>query len=149
MSTMLISRRALLFGGAGALGLVALRLGLSTPEDAVVLVLRKRLAHLTLDDAGVRAFAADFTASGKVARSKLRLVAAMSPLYHWLPADENTPNAVRHGEERVVTAYLLSSDFFTNGADETQVVGYQGLFDPWARPVACQNPFARIASDAA
>lgn len=149
MSTPRMSRRAVLFGGVAAIGVVALRLGLSKPEDAVLTVLRKRLSYLKLDDAGLRAFASDFTASGTMARSKLRLIAAMAPLYHWLPTDERAPDAVRHGEERVVTAYLLSSDFFANGADESQVVGYKGLFDPWNTLVACQNPFARLGSDPA
>lgn len=149
MSAKFVSRRGFLFGGAAAVGLVALRLGLTQPEDAVVTVLRKRLSHLKLDEDGLRAFAADFTAAGKMARGKLRLIAALAPLYQWLPADDSTPIAVRHGEERVVSAYLLSSDFFVNGADEQQPVGYLGLFDPWNNPVACQNPFARIATEAA
>ena len=149
MSAKFLSRRTFLFGGAAAVGLAALRLGLTQPEDAVVTVLRKRLSYLKLDEAGLRAFAHDYTAAGKMARGKLRLIAALAPLYRWLPADDSTPTAVRHGEERVVSAYLLSSDFFVNGADEQQPVGYLGLFDPWANPLACQNPFARLGNDAA
>lgn len=140
----LISRRGLLFGVLAALGLAALRLGLSTPESAVGMVLRKRLSYLKLDDVGVTAFAADYTAAGKMARGKLRLVAAMAPFYYWLPASDDTPDAVRHGEERIVTAYLLSSDFFINGADDSRPVGYVGLFDPWTKLSACQNLFARL-----
>ena len=143
MSAMPISRRGLLFGGAAVLGLAALRLGWSHPEDAVTAVLRKRLRHLQLDESGLRDFARDFAASGKMARDKLRLIAALAPLYQWLPSDDSTPAAVRHGEERLVTAFLLSSDFFLNAADERKPVRYLRLFDPWSNPGACQNPFAR------
>lgn len=149
MSKKLISRRGVLLGGAAIVGLVALRLSLTRPEDAVVTVLRKRLSYLKLDDAGVLAFAKDFTAAGVMARNKLRVIAAMAPLYRWLPADDSTPAAVRHGEERIVTAFLLSSDFFRNGADEQKPVTYRHLYDPWAELAACQNPFARRELEAA
>ena len=143
MSAMRITRRGLLFGGAAVLGLAALRLGLSRPEDAVIAVLRKRLSYLQLDEASLGNFARDFAASGKMARGKLRLIAALAPLYQWLPSDDSSPAAVRHGEERLVTAFLLSSDFFVTGADERRPVHYLRLFDPWSNPGACQNPFAR------
>lgn len=139
----MISRRHLLYGGLGIVGLAALRLGLTRPEDAIEIVLRKRLDYLVLEPAGVAAFATDFTAAGAMARGKLRLIAAMAPLYGWLPADETTPNAVRHGEERIVSAYLLSSDFFSSGADTQRPVNYRSLFDPWKSRDACNNTFAR------
>jgi len=144
----MISRRHLLYGGLGIIGLTALRLGLTRPEDAIEIVLRKRLDYLVLEPAGVAAFATDFTAAGVMARGKLRLIAAMAPLYGWLPADETTPNAVRHGEERIVSAYLLSSDFFSSGADTQRPVNYRGLFNPWKSRDACNNTFARREAEA-
>jgi len=39
-----------------------------------------------------------------------------------------------------VTQYLISSDFFKNGADKNRTVNYLGYYDPM---VACNNPFAR------
>ena len=48
---------------------------------------------------------------------------------------------IRHGEERVVSAFLLSSDFFVNGADTSRIVRYLGFYDPLK---ACSNPFARF-----
>lgn len=138
----MISRRGLLFGTLAVVGAAALRLGLSRPEDAVRIVLVKRLSYLKLDPQGLESFASDFVGGGKMARGKLRVIAAMAPLYHWLPASEETPESVRHGEERIVTAYLLSSDFFSGGADQDKVVHYLGLFDPWKKPEACRNVFA-------
>jgi hypothetical protein len=49
-------------------------------------------------------------------------------------------NGIRHGEERIVTKYLLSSDFFSSGADESKTVHYVRLFDALR---GCCNPFAR------
>ncbi len=42
--------------------------------------------------------------------------------------------------EDLFTKFLLSSDFFQNGADESRVVYYQILYDPYLTP--CYNPFA-------
>ena len=51
----MISRRHLLYGGLGIVGLAALRLGRTRPEDAIESVLRKRLDYLVLEPAGVAA----------------------------------------------------------------------------------------------
>jgi len=69
-------------------------------------------------------------------------VAAMEPLYRTLKRGGNTmiDREIRHGEERIATLYLLSSDFFQHGADLTRTIGYLGLYDPY---LACSNPFAR------
>jgi hypothetical protein len=58
-----------------------------------------------------------------------------------LSGDGFIDTAIRHGEERVTTLFLLSSDFFVNGADISRPVSYVGYYDP-AR--ACGNPFARL-----
>ena len=48
-------------------------------------------------------------------------------------------------EERICAAFLMSSDFFTNGADETRPVRYLALYEP--TKVGCTNPFARFDLD--
>ena len=67
----------------------------------------------------------------------------LGPIYRRLDlGDRNSLTAaIRHGEERIVTNYLLSSDFFVNGADESRTVRYLGFYDPLR---ACSNPFARL-----
>lgn len=140
----MIDRRRLL--GAG-LATVAAGLGLRalwvSPADGIVDLLRRRLDYLQLDADGLRRFAADYVASGKTASTKLRIVALISPLYHAAAALGQLPVSLRRGEERIATAYLLSSDFFSGGAREDQPVHYLGLFDPWAQHKACFNPFGR------
>jgi hypothetical protein len=43
----------------------------------------------------------------------------------------------------VYTRYLLSTDFFQHGADESRRIHYVGFFDPSVTP--CSNPLARFA----
>jgi hypothetical protein len=141
----MITRRKLVLGLAGLGGVAAFigwRVGSATQEDAVLTILRKRLDYLQLDEAGVRQFARDFVANTTISGGKLRLIAAFSPVYRRLvfSPDNFLAHATRFGEERVIARYLLSSDFFTNGADETRTVRYVGFFDPMH---ACGNPFAR------
>ena len=42
---------------------------------------------------------------------------------------------------RIVTKFLLSTDFFQNGAKERKVSKYRGYYDPYVS--VCGNPFTR------
>jgi hypothetical protein len=140
-----LKRRNFVLGLAGLGGIGALAgwdIARVTPEDAVVMVLRKRLNYLTLDEAGVWQFARDCVTRMPVSSAKLRIIAAIAPIYSRLPTSPDTyaGSLTRFGEERIVTRYLLSSDFFVGGADEQRVVHYLAYFDALR---ACSNPFAR------
>jgi hypothetical protein len=133
---------------AGAAGFLGWRLVGHSPEEAITAVLRKRLSFLQLDAAGVRQFAADFANNSGISAGKLRLVNALGPIYGRLSLSHHDwlEDNVRHGEEHIVGTYLLSTDFFQNGANEDRVVRYTGLYDPLR---ACNNPFYRQAVPAA
>jgi hypothetical protein len=135
-------RYFLLSGLAAVCGLAGWRYARSTDEAAIVKVLHKRLGYLRLDDAGVRRFARDLAAVHTISSFRLRITDAVGALYTRpsLTANNRFDNVIRHGEDRVVTQYLLSSDFFKNGADETRTVFYVHYYDPM---IACGNPFAR------
>ena len=138
-----MKRRHILLAGFGALcGLAGLRLALSKDESAIVKVVYKRLSYLKLDDAGVRQFAHDVQREHVVSSARLHLLDAAGPLYTdtALTAHNGVNDALHHGEDRITAQYLLSSDFFRNGGDETRTVRYLGYYDP---RVACNNPFAR------
>jgi hypothetical protein len=138
-----MQRRTLLLSGlAAACGLIGWKFARSTDEAAIVKVLHKKLGYLKLDAEGVQRFARDLTASKTVSSARLRIIDAAGPLYTGsrLTADNTLDNGIRHGEDKVVTDFLLSSDFFKNGADQTRTVHYLGLYDPM---IACGNPFAR------
>jgi hypothetical protein len=52
-------------------------------------------------------------------------------------------NSAKSGKvHQLVSAYLLSSDFFQNKMDETRIVKYVGLYDPYTRP--CSHPFSHV-----
>ncbi|MGB5081167.1 MAG: hypothetical protein WBO23_10540 [Burkholderiales bacterium] len=147
----MLRRRQFLVAGlaglAGLTGLVTWRFIRSSDEDAIIAVLRKRLDYLLLDDNGLRAFAGDLVAQKTISGNKLRMLDVAGPVYTQLSfaSYRNAlARALRHGEERIVTLYLLSSDFFPTGADETRTVRYVGYYDPirYPRP-PCSNPFSR------
>jgi len=85
--------------------------------------LRQLLPYLQVDDDGVAQFARDLRAKGQhtlLHRAKAGNVGARE----WL------------GQQ-----FLLSSDFFWNGADVSKIVRYRAYYDPYVQP--CANPFAR------
>jgi hypothetical protein len=139
---MIKRRHVLLTAIAGIAGIVGVRFALSSDEDAILAVLRKRLDYLQLEERGLKAYARDLAASHRIASIRLRWVQMIGPLYTKFDSLGRNPiaHSVRHGEERIVSTYLLSSDFFVNGQDESQIVRYLGFYDPLR---ACANPFAR------
>jgi hypothetical protein len=138
--------RRRMFLGLGAsliAGVLGWRLLRSSDEDAILAILEKRLGYLDKEPQGLRAFARDLADQHSIASRRLRTISMAAPLYRHLALNGNgaLDRSIRHGEERVVSSYLLSSDFFLHGADEKRPVHYLGLYDPLR---ACANPFARI-----
>jgi hypothetical protein len=147
----MLNRRQFLATGIAAVGglggLATWRFIHSSDENAIIAVLRKRLDYLLLDEEGLHAFAKDLLAQEVISRNKLRLLDFTGVIYTRLPMISSNRNAlthaIRHGEERVVSLYLLSSDFFLTGLDESKPVRYYGYYDPMQRPRPCAHPFAR------
>lgn len=149
-----MNRRRAILGGlvlAGVAGVGAWGLGHVGLKAEIVSILRRRLGYLKLDDTGVRAFAKDQTDAAfhkKIPtwnRLRYHLLAAAAPSYKRFFRSADTRSRIVRLEDNLVSTYLLSSDFFLNGADESRTVKYVGYYDP-LRP--CQNPFARPAIDA-
>jgi hypothetical protein len=129
--------------GAGAVG------GWFLSEAEIASAVRRRLPFLHFDDAGLRAFAKDQISS---------LLAKRPTWYRWKyhvrmmlekptaaaswGRTSDTRTRRERMEDNLATLFLLSSDFFTSGADETRVIQYVALYDPMR---ACVNPFARPA----
>ncbi len=136
---MIILALATLGGVAGG------RLAMADARSAIITVLRKRLSYLQLDEAGVQQFATDLAAVQAISAPKLRMIQAVAPLYSRIEftGRHSFAATMRHGEERIVSSYLLATDFFQNGADETKVVRYLKLYDPVRDLDACAAPFSR------
>jgi hypothetical protein len=107
------------------------------------MMVRKRLDYLTLDPEGLEIFARDMAALHVNSKGRLQTLALIGPAYVRFPLSSGHNRfayLLRHGEDRIVSTYLISSDFFVNGMNESRVVRYLGLPDPLR---ACGNPFAR------
>jgi hypothetical protein len=153
-----IDRRKLLLSGLGIAGLAAVSVwgvGAAT-ESHIVAAVRRRLPSLRFDQPGLQAFAKDYM---HFAESYVHAVLDQRPTWVlWKfhartlvqgPADHvglvhETRSRSRRLEEYWATLFLLSSNFFVTGANESRVVRYLGLYDPMR---ACGNPFARPAFD--
>ena len=132
---------ATLIGTAGAL---AWRYDRGTSDEAIAEIVYKRLGYLKLDAGGVRRFAGDFVAQHDLPERRLRAITALWPIYRRLPMNWRTTWADRlnYAEEHICTKYLMSSDFFSNGADFAKPVNYIGFYDAVLR--ACGNPFRQM-----
>lgn len=139
-------RRSFVFSFAGLAALVGVggwRVAKTNQQEAIIDVVRKRLGYLRIDDADLKRFANDLVASHKISPIRLKALAAVSPIYEHLglTGHEGWLETVRHGEERITTSFLLSSDFFKKGANTSLPVRYLGPYDPM---IPCNTPFARL-----
>ncbi|MEN9579517.1 MAG: hypothetical protein RJA70_2526 [Pseudomonadota bacterium] len=128
-------------GAALAAVLVGWRFTESTASQTNVVadLVKKKLSYLELEPEGLRQFASDYAIAMSFRYElKQRLahpVYALTPLLDFMWSMEEPAT-------RAALTYLMSSDFFFNGADEARLVYYVGLYDPSL--VTCSNPFAKF-----
>jgi hypothetical protein len=148
----MIKRRRILLGGLGIAAVAGLGVwgaDIAT-ESEIASSVRRRLGFLKLDEAGLHSFAKDQIAWLLAKRPTwyrikfhIRALVSKPGGASWgLSTDKRTRR--ERMVDSLATKYLLSSDFFLNGADESRTVRYVNLYDPM-RP--CGNPFARPAVD--
>lgn len=112
-------------------------------EDLIVRILRRQLYYLDVDEADLRAYAGDLTArTSLMTSSSTRAFSLVNPVYSIAPESVLDADA-RIGviEDEIVTGFLLSSDFFMNGEDESRPVTYIAYYEPGLVP--CFNPLLR------
>ncbi|HUN91826.1 MAG TPA: hypothetical protein VMU33_07205 [Burkholderiaceae bacterium] len=155
----MITRRRLLVGGLALAGLATAGFftGRVAAQAEIVAILHRRLAFLKLDDADLHAFAKDQIDTLLAKRPtwnrwKYHFHELVSPSSGTqfapqvaLQAGQPAPARSRREqiEDSLVSTFLMSSDFFSQGADESKPVRYQGFYDPMR---ACGNPFARLCT---
>jgi hypothetical protein len=149
----MMNRRRVILGALGSVGVAGIGgwvLGHWGLEKEIGSVIHRRLNFLKLDVEGVRAFAKDQTAAAfnkkipSLARLRYHFLSAGAPSSKRFYRSSDQRSRVARLEDTFVSTYLLSSDFFLNGADESRTVNYVAYYDPMR---ACQNPFARPAVD--
>jgi hypothetical protein len=127
-------RKFLTIAGIGGLvaAITSFKFISTSYEEAAVELIEEELSFLKLDREGVRKFAADYS---KTKNSSYRLTIRGYAFFGVKAAQSGKVN-------QLVSGYLLSTDFFTNGRDETRQVKYVGLYDPYSRP--CSHPFSHV-----
>jgi hypothetical protein len=111
----------------------------------IAAALRRNLGDLIVSPEDVRLFAADHAQRiSRKERLALSLFAPLAPLYVRIEKLARTvaSERLRRFEELVVTKFLLGTDLFASGADESRPLRYTGYPDPYLRP--CGNPIARF-----
>jgi hypothetical protein len=149
----MIQRRRFLLGALGVAGLTGLGIvtfGRPAAESEVVSAVRRRLGFLTLDEAGLHAFAKDQVSALLAKRPswnrlKYHFLSNVAPSFKRYSRSTDTRSRRQRMEDGLASTFLLSSDFFINGADPAVSVQYIAFYDPMR---GCGNPFARPAIDA-
>ena len=143
---MRLRRRRFLLLGAGGAVVIATGYGVARwyrgdPTSVIVALLERRLGYLHVDRTSFHRFATDYVESRKEYKQELARMALFSLPYRYV-----TPypllkqgHSLRRLESNVVSQYLLSTDFFEHGADESRPVVYVEFHDPYS--IACRNPF--------
>jgi hypothetical protein len=143
-----MKRRRFLLGGLGVVAVAAAGIwgvDLAT-ESEIVSGIRRRLGFLHFDDAGLHSFAKDYIRSMLVKRPSwyrwkyhFHTLFSKPPAAQWGISNDKRTRRERL-EDNFATMFLLSSDFFAKGADESRSIQYVSLYDPMR---ACNDPFAR------
>lgn len=125
-------RRFLVIAGGGTLiaALASAKFFATSFEDSTEKLIKRELHFLKLDDDGVAAFVSQY------ARTKDRNYKLILKSYGLLGIDSTRSGKVH----QLVSTYLLSTDFFANDMDESRVIKFVALYDPYLRP--CVHPFA-------
>jgi hypothetical protein len=131
----MMRRRRFLLGGLGLVLLASVGVvgGGFVTEWEIASAVRRRLSRLKLNEAGVRAFANDQIGALLAKRPtwnrlKSRMRAALAtPVVVQYGGSRDTRSKRERIEDYWATAFLLSSDFFANGADESRARPPPGL----------------------
>jgi hypothetical protein len=137
------SRRTIILGSLA--GLVGARLLYKwywgDPRDVIEAILTRRVGHLRVEAKAFSTFATAYLKARAEHEESLRHLSAASLVlqfftpYSWV----GIRHPLRRLENNVVSMFLLSTDFFQNGADERRLVSYVAFYDPNA--AVCRNPF--------
>lgn len=136
----LTRRKFLVLGLAAGAALVyaARKWRWTSPEDVVIAILRRRVGYLKVAESSFHDFAQRYLEHHDPERRLLRGLSIVAPALR-LARPYRWSGRVRWLEDSVVSAYLLSTDFFQNGADEQRAVAYLRFTIPTAACAAIRS----------
>lgn len=113
------------------------------PADIIIAILKRRIGYLNVDRDTFKVFAGDYVKWKAGEGRKLKMLSVVSfPAQHISPYDLLPQgNPVRRLENNVVSQFLLSTDFFQNGANENRKIHYRQFYNPLV--TICANPLMR------
>lgn len=118
--------------GSALAAVFSLKFFTTSFEDAAAAIIRNELGFLTLDEGGVARFVREY-AVNRDTNYKLAVKG-----YSLLKVSANKSGKIH----QLVSSYLLSTDFFQHNMDESRVLKYVGLYNPYKR--ACAHPFSHL-----
>ena len=107
--------------------------------------MRKTLPFLRIDDSDLQRFAHNYMDYALPAHQVWLWAHAHLALVHRYTGflyRRRDADLFRALDDTASSTFLLSSDFFEHGADESRQVRYLRYYDPYA--FACGNPFAEL-----
>lgn len=124
---------------AAGIGVAVLPLG---PEQRLKHLLKTRLAYLQIPDEVIDAFTKDFVddPERRFRHFKTTKYVAQRAVYGVEVFTDRLP--IFRFERFVISAFLLSTNFFREGADVKKPLRYVAYNDPYK--IGCANPFARL-----
>ena len=128
----------------GFLGLIGFYAYENRYKDLIVEILQDNLTYLNLEGIDLYAFAEDFINDRGTYGVRGHFLALAYPVIRHASFLNIERAQVERFEYRVVSRFLLSTDFFANGAIEALPIRYVAFSNPYRRP--CANPFAEITS---
>lgn len=121
-------------GAAGFLSLPAVAYVSTSVKSGAVGILLNEFKFLKIDEKGVENFVEDF-----FSKYSYDLTYHMKIKYYSILGITSERSNLIHD---LANKYLLSTDFFRNRMDESKLVRYTGLYNPYQMP--CSNPFSNI-----
>lgn len=125
-------RKFLIIAGlsGAAAALTSARFLTTSFEQSAEALIKRELSFLRLDEDGLKKFVADYSAS------KDRTYKRMVKGYGLIGLGTAQSGKIH----QLVSQYLLSTDFFHNKMDESRIVKYIALYNPYTSP--CAHPFS-------
>lgn len=140
MAGKLTRRNLLLFSGLGFLAASGAALfrswATATETDIIVAILRNRLHPLKIEVEIFKQFSVEYIETRKEYADRLRFLGTFAELFSVITPYQLLPKGHpwRRMENNIVSTFLLSTDFFQNGARTDIPVKYLGFYDPYRRP---------------
>lgn len=109
--------------------------------DIIVAILKNKLGKLKIKNDDLLVFANEYVESKQRYKKQFTYLSLLSSIFIVITPYALLPmnHPLKRMEDNIVSNFLLSTDFFQQGANSNNEVRYLGFYDPYQRP--CTNFF--------